>query len=374
MSDLDEICDYFSGLEEPRGKKGRRHKLQDIIVIAVCAMICGADGFKGMKIFGESKEDWLKTFLELENGIPSEDTFGRVFSMIDPEKFRNCFIKWVSSISDLIEGEVISIDGKTACNSGDKKNNKEAIHLVSAWANSAQLVLAQEKTETKSNEIKAIPKILELLHLQDCIITIDAMGCQESIAEKIASKKADYVLALKKNNKNFYEDVKSLFELESENDYSDISCDYYETINKNHGRIERRRYYITSEIDDLPHELEWEGIKSVGMVEAKRKVDGEESIERRYYITSLEEDAKEFGEAVRKHWGIENCVHWSLDVTFKEDNSRVRKNNAAENLALLRKIALNALKQEKSYDGGKGSKRYKAALDTDYLLKLLSIL
>lgn len=374
MSDLNEVCDYFLDIEEPREEKGRRHNLQDIIVIAICAIMCGADGFKGMQVFGEARKEWLNTFLELKHGIPSEDTFGRVFSMIDSEKFRNCFVRWTSSITDLIEGEVVSIDGKTACNSHDKENNKEAIHLVSAWANSAKLVLAQEKTEDKSNEIKAIPKILELLHLEDCIITIDAMGCQETIVEEIRNKNADYVLALKKNHKNFYEDVKCLFELEGKNEYNDISYDHYETVNKDHGRIERRNYYVTSEIDNLPHKLNWKGLKSVGMVESERIVDGEKSVERRFYITSLEEDAKQFGEAVREHWGVENCLHWTLDVTFKEDNSRVRKDNAAENLALLRKVALNALQQEDSHHGGKQSKRYKAALDTDYLLKLLSIL
>jgi predicted transposase YbfD/YdcC len=309
--------------------------------------------------------------LQLPNGIPSHDTFGRVFSLIAPSHFQQCFINWVESVTDILKGQVVAIDGKTLRRSHDKKSEKSAIHMVSAWAAKNRTVLGQVKTEEKSNEITAIPELLEVLDISGCIVTIDAMGCQKKIAGKIIEKDADYILALKGNQGNLAKEVEAFFTEADKNSYNGMSVDFYETKDVNHGRIEYRRYWLTDAIDGIAGTESWPGLKTVGMVESERHVDDDVSIEYRYYISSIENDAKKFGDGVRAHWGIENSLHWVLDIAFREDESRVRTGNAPENLATARHIALNLLKNEKTAKIGVKNKRLKAGWDNSYLAKLL---
>ena len=363
------IIRNFSELKDPRLERKKLHKLIDIIVIAICAVIGGADGWEDIERFGKAKEKWFRVFLELENGIPSHDTFNRVFSLINAKKFQECFINWIKEISQLSKGEIISIDGKTVRRSYDRWNNKGAVHIVSAWANNNRLVLGQIKVNEKSNEITAIPELLSYLEIEGCIITIDAMGCQKEIASKIQDGKGDYVLALKENHKNLYEDVKLYLEDKREN--SDFKEEeYYRSIEKDHGRIEERKYWITTDIDWLENKSKWAGLKSIGMVESTRDIKGNISKEVRFYLCSIEGNVKEFSKAVRSHWGIENSVHWVLDMTFREDESRIRKGHSAENFNVLRHIALNLLKKEKSKGSIRG-KRLKAGWDNAFLKKIL---
>ncbi len=365
------LLDGLKGITDPRIDRRKRHKLEEILAVAVCAIICSADDWVSIEEFGNAKKKWFKTFLELPNGIPSHDTFGRVFSLIDASQFQQCFTNWVESVTDILEGQVVAIDGKTLRRSHNKKKEKSAIHMVSAWAAKNRAVLGQIKTEEKSNEITAIPKLLETLRISGCIVTIDAMGCQKKIAEKIVEKDADYVLALKGNQTKLAEEVETFFDVADHMDYKNISVDYYETKDANHGRIEYRRHWTSDSIGDLKNAKLWKGINTIGMVESERHVDGNTSIEHRYYISSLENDATAFGDAVRTHWGIENSVHWVLDVAFREDESRVRIGNAPENLAVARHIALNLLKEEKSAKIGVKNKRLKAGWDNTYLAKVL---
>jgi predicted transposase YbfD/YdcC len=346
------IGEHFNQLEDPRMDRTKHHRLLDIIAIAICGVICGADNWVDLELFGRSKEEWLKRFLSLPNGIPSHDTFGRVFAGLDPEQFAQCFTSWVKAVSQLTQGQVIAIDGKTLRRSHDRANGKSAIHLVSAWASANHLVLGQLKVDDKSNEITAIPELLEVLELSGCIITIDAMGCQKDIARQIVEQGADYVLALKKNQGKLYQ-----------------------TVGKGHGRIETRQCWVVSEPEVLEYlngEGAWAGLGSVAMVRSKRVAREEEEVENRYYISSLKGDARQLLEATRTHWEIENCVHWVLDIAFDEDNSRVRQGNAPQNFAVVRHIALNLLKMEQSSKGGVKARRKRAGWDEDYLLKVLS--
>lgn len=362
---------YFSKLTDPRIDRTKQHSLEDIIIIAICGTICGADGWTEIEEYGKAKFKWLKTFLLLPNGIPSHDTFGRVFSLLDPEQFQECFLGWVQSVVTLTKGEVVAIDGKTLRKSFDKASEKAAIHMVSAWANTNRMVLGQVKVDDKSNEITAIPKLLKLLDISGSIITIDAMGCQKKIATVIKENGADYVLALKENQPNLYENVSVFFDKAIKNGFGDIQYDYHETKDKGHGRIERRCYWKVSDITWVKHKENWDGLNSIGMVESHRCIGDKESVERRYYINSIKNDVKQFAHAVRSHWGIENSVHWVLDIAFREDESRVRKDNSPQNLAMLRHIALNLIKQEKSIRYGIKKKRLKSGWDNDYLLKVL---
>ena len=368
------IMDSFEALEDPRIDRCKRHQLLDIIVIAICATICGADSWVHMEMFGRSKEEWLKTFLELPHGIPSHDTFGDVFSRLDPEQFQDCFIAWTQAMAQLLPGEVVAIDGKTVRRSHDRASGKEAIHLVSAWTSANTMTLGQIKTSEKSNEITAIPQLLQMLELQGCIVTIDAMGCQKDIAQGILDGGADYVLALKENQRRLYEDVRDLFEGAEEFGFEGVPHHYATTLNKGHGRLEQRECWVISDpdcLDYLSNGREWPNLRSVVRVTGHRETDSGVAVQPRYYISSLEAPATRLLEAVRSHWSIENSLHWSLDVTFGEDQCRVRKDNGPQNMATLRQISHNLLKRETSLKVGIQGKRLQAGWREDYLLKVL---
>ena len=370
MDQKNSITKHFGNLTDPR-RDNRRHKLIDIITIAICGVICNADSFEHIAEFGRAKQEWLNQFLELAHGIPSADTFERVFARIDPKQFKRCFVHWVKAISDLTKGEVIAVDGKTLRRSHDKSDGKAAIHMVSAWATANGLVLGQIKTADKSNEITAIPELLQMLEIKGCIVTIDAMGCQKAIAEKIVEKKADYVFSLKGNQSLLHDGVKLFFQTQKENDFKGISYDYYESIDAEHGKIEIRRYWTTSDIDWLQSKENWRKLNTICMVERERQFDHKTECETSYYIGSIDDDAEKFAHAVRSHWAIENSLHWVLDVSFREDESRIRKDNAPENMAVLRHIALNMVKKETSLKKSIKSKRLRAGWDNDYLMRVL---
>ncbi|MCP4721239.1 MAG: ISAs1 family transposase [Desulfobacteraceae bacterium] len=361
---------FFEAVEDPR-HHNKLHKLIDIIVISICAVVSGADTYEQIENFGKKRKRWLSKILDLPHGLPSHDTIGRVFERIDPGEFQNSFKLWIESITQRTNGQVIAIDGKTLRRSHDSTNDKKAIHMISAWAASNQVVLGQLKTEEKSNEIKAIPYLLKLLDISGCIITIDAMGTQKKIAKTIVDKDGDYILALKENHKSLYSDTVLFFEQMESFKPEDFEFDKYETVDGGHGRIETRNYFTTSNIDWLQGRENWPGLKSIGMVESTREIKDKISKERRYYISSLESDAEKFGKSVRSHWGIENSVHWVLDIAFREDESRIRKGNAPENLAVLRHIALNLLRNNKSFKGSIKTKRLNAAMDVEYLQNVM---
>jgi predicted transposase YbfD/YdcC len=370
------ISEHFAELEDPRVDRTKLHLLLDIIIIAICAVICGADDWVEIEEFGKAKLKWFRTFLKLPNGIPSHDTFGRVFACLDPEQFQRCFLSWVQAVSHVTERQIVAVDGKTLRCSHDSTLGKAAIQMVSAWASANRLVLGQLKVDEQSNEITAIPELLKVLVLKGCIVTIDAIGCQTEIAKLIVEQGADYVLALKGNQGNLHSDVQDLFAYAQEMDFKDIAHDYHETVNGGHGRIEIRQYWTISAPDFLKYldpDGAWAGLQSIGMVKAERRVGDKISHETRYYISSLPgDDAVEFSQAVRGHWGIENCVHWVLDIAFREDDSRIRKGNGPQNFAVLRRIALNLLRREKTAKCGVKARRLKAGWSEDYLRKVLA--
>ena len=371
------LVEHFAEVKDPRSRRRVRHYLIEIIIITICAVISGADDWVAVEKFGRAKEEWLKKRLKLKlpHGIPSHDTFGEVFALLDPEQFQNSFLSWMGAISELSQGEVVPIDGKRVRRSHDGVLGKAAIHMVSAWASTNRLVLGQVKTEEKSNEITAIPALLKVLTLKGCIVTIDAMGCQTEIAKEIVEQEADYVLATKGNQGTLHEGVKDLFAYAREIEFKDVAHDFHQTVEKDHGRLETRRYWTISEpefIDYLDPTSKWVGLRSIGMVQAQRQVGMHSSSEVRYYISSLEGEVVQFAEAVRSHWEIENKVHWVLDVAFREDDCRVRKGYGAQNLAVVRHIALNLLEREQSVQCGKKNKRLMAAWDEDYLFKILT--
>jgi predicted transposase YbfD/YdcC len=364
------LLDHFASVPDPRIERHRWHKLSDILVIAVCAVLCGAESYPAIEDFGYEREAWLKQFLELPEGIPSHDTFNRVLRLLDPVQFQACFLRWMQAVAEVTQGEVVAIDGKALRRSFAKGTAKRAIHMVSAWATANGVVLGQRKVDTKSNEITAIPALLDLLALKGCIVTIDAMGCQREIAQKIVAQGADYVLALKGNQPTLEQAVERFFVSGPAAEAHRTASDSYEQTEQGHGRVETRCAWISAELETELQAAEWPGLRSIGMVEATRTLAGKTTVEQRFYLTSLKPEAPPFAQAVRNHWGIENQLHWSLDVTFREDQSRLRMGHGAENFAVLRHIALNLLRQEPSTKS-LPRKRLACALNPDYLLKVL---
>lgn len=361
---------YFGELEDPRREGSTDYPLHEIIVLTICAVICGADGFTSIANFGKAKKDWLGQFLDLENGIPSHDTIGRFYRHLDPEGFEKCFLRWMQSACRQVEEEVVAIDGKELCGSYDRHSNKAALHMVSAWASENRLSLGQVKTEEKSNEITAIPKLLEALDVSGCVVTIDAMGCQTNIAETIVQEGADYVLALKDNQKGLRASVEAIFDRLVESDWEAHSP--HKHVTGGHDRVETRRCWAV-DVDEkgLVDQTGWDKLKSICLVEYKKFEDGETSTERRYFISSLEPNPEKLLEATRRHWHIENRMHWVLDVAFREDDSRIRMGNAAQNMSAVRRLALGLLEQEESLSVGTKNKRLRAGWDHDYLEKIL---
>jgi predicted transposase YbfD/YdcC len=364
---MDSPVQYFARLTDPRIERNREHLLEEILLIAVAAVLSGAESWNDIEEYGHSKLEWLKTFLTLPGGIPSHDTFNRVFSALDPEEFEQGFATWVCSIAKLTAGEVVAIDGKTLCGSR-QSGKKQLVHMVSAWASANNLVLGQRKVDDKSNEITAIPKLLQALELSGTVVTIDAMGCQKAITEKIVDKKADYILAVKENQQLLLDDIKDSFQMLSPDTVA-------EEIDCGHGRVERRRCAVVGDLTLLDKPGDWRGLRALVRIEAERfhKATGKTEQETRYYITSLRPDAVRLNAFIRQHWGIENKLHWVLDVAFGEDLSRKRAGNAAQNFSVLNRIALNLLKQETTLKRGIKGKRLKAAWDPAYLLKLLGV-
>lgn len=371
------LAECFDEMKDPR-KNDVDHKFIDIMIITVLAVLCGANGFNEIELFGKSKEKWLRTFLALTEGIPSHDTFNRVLSLINPQEFHNCFMEWVTTLREKISREIVAIDGKTVRRTREKSSGKKPIHVVSAWANANKLVLGQIKVDEKSNEITAIPELLNLLDVEGCIITIDAMGTQTDIAKTIIDSGAEYVLALKENQPTLHDDVKLYFDeeiiTESKKTLEEKGV-YYKTLEKDHGRIEKREYYMVKDISwlDEIHKNKWVKLSAIGMIISERTINDETSTYTRLHIMSDIKDVKEYANAIRNHWGIENELHWCLDVGFREDESRARKDNSAENLNIIRHWATNLLKHEKSVKQGIQAKRLKCGWDEKYLLKVLKV-
>ena len=372
------IASHFSELPDPRTDRHRiRHKLTDMVVIALCAVICGADSWVTVESFGHAKFKWLSGLLKLPHGIPSHDTFSRVFGLLDSVAFERCFINWIKQVIEVTDGQVVAVDGKQLRRSYDTATDHGAIRLVSAWASAQSVTLGQQKVADDSNEIPAIPQLLELLTLSGCIVTTDAMGCHPQIAQQIVDVDADYVLALKANQGQLHEDVKLLFDGIADNQLPDVQTDTAQTTDGDHGRIEIRTAISVSDaevITPLRGSETFVNLNSVVKVTAQREHNGQTTVKSRYYISSLPADAVQLLNAIRTHWSIENSCHWVLDVAFDEDGCRIRKNNGSQNFAILRRIALNLLKGEPTAKVGVATKRLKAAWDTDYLTTVLDTL
>ena len=373
---------HFAQVPDPRIERRKDHDLVDILVIGVCTLLCAGETFNDMEDFGQAKYEWFKSFLRLRNGIPSHDTFNRVFAALDPKEFLDCFLRWTQSLREAVPQEIVALDGKALRRALNKDQSVK--YVVSAWAESNGLVLGQLKVADKSNEITAVPELLRVLELTGCIVTIDAMGCQKKIAKEIIEADADYVLALKGNQETVHQEIKSFLDatlLEQQTprlpgaklSTQAATLASVETVEKDHGRLETRRYFQSDQLNWFADRSKWEGLKSVGMVESTREVDGKTTVERRYYLSSLPLGAETFARAVRSHWGVENKVHWVMDVCFREDQSRARAGYAAENLATLRRLALNLLKREKTKKRGIRGKQLNASWDHAYLLRLLGV-
>jgi predicted transposase YbfD/YdcC len=373
-----EAC--FGELTDPRVARTRAHRLGDVVTIALCAVVCGANDWVAVETFGRAKEAWLRTFLPLPGGIPSHDTFGRIFARLDPTEFRQCFLAWVQVVVGELPPQVVAVDGKTSRGSGRRARGEHPLHLLSAWATASGLVLGQEATDVKSNEITALPRLLRLLALEGCVVTIDAMGCQSAIAAQIVEQGADYVLALKANQPTLHATVVAAFadaQRGGRDGWTPAVQDQARTWDKGHGRLERRRYTALSDPDllaCLDPTGAWPSLRSVVQVEAERRGGEQHRGETRYYLSSLPPDAALLGQVIRAHWQVENCLHWVLDVQFHEDASHVRVGHEAQNFALLRHFALNLLRQDTSVRGSLAAKRFRAALDHAYLLRLLAAL
>jgi predicted transposase YbfD/YdcC len=371
------LADHFAHLKDPRVQRCRLYPLTEILLISLCAMICGAEGWEDMNEWGLAKQTWLQENLglELANGIPTDDTFRRVLSRLDPAEFGVCFLSWTQAIQQRTRGEVIAIDGKTLRHTFDLATGQKAIHMVSAWASENRLVLGQVKVEDKSNEITAIPALLSLLEISGCIVTLDAMGTQRAIAAQIIAQGGDYLLALKGNQETVHKDVQLFFESAKSKRWEAIAHHYCEQINKDHGRLETRRCWQVdlSSLDGRWSDVQekWKGLSSLICIESVRQIGRHTSVEIRYFLGSLSGNARTALESIRDHWGIENRVHWVLDVTMNEDASRIRTDHAPANLATLRHITLNLCRREKSCKRGVKAKIHKAAWNEDYLLQLL---
>jgi predicted transposase YbfD/YdcC len=379
---------HFVDLPDPRAVNVI-HRFVDILTLAICAVICGADGWVEVQMFAESKQSWFKTFLDLPGGIPSHDTFGRLFAALDPQAFEHCFMSWTATLATASPGRLIAFDGKAIRRSFEHAWDKSGmVHLVSAFVRDNQMVFGQLAVADKSNEITAIPQLLELLDLKQAVVTIDAMGCQREVAEKVVAGGGDYVLALKDNQPSLHAAAEHLMKeawldrAKSGQDRGDgaggsVRYDFVQSVNGDHGRIETRRVLVSDEVESLPTQItdSWPGLASIVCVESKREVIGsgkEPQIERRHYISSIRgRDAVRMGELVRGHWSIENQLHWQLDVSFREDERRIRKDNGAENYSRLCRLALNLLKKDKTVKAGIHAKRLKAGWDEHYLLRLL---
>ncbi|MCL2866776.1 MAG: ISAs1 family transposase [Clostridia bacterium] len=363
------LMEIFRDIPDPRSGNGIRHRLDEVLVIAILAIICDFSKFTEMELFGQEHEEWLRTFLSLENGIPSHDTFGDVFAALSPKAIQSRFIEWVETIREKINGDIVSIDGKTIRRSKDIANNKRAIHVVSAWSAANGIVLGELATEEKSNEITAIPELLKMLELKGCIVTIDAIGTQVEIAKTIINSGADYVLAVKENQSELLQDIRLFYSSES------ALCDYAETNEKSHGRYEKRESWISTDIDWLYNKDKWAGITGIGMIRSKRQQVGSDVVENsvRYFIFSKDMTAMELLTANRAHWGIENSLHWVLDMDFREDESRMRLGNCATNINVFRHLALNLIKNETSTKLSVNMKRKRCMISLDYLLKVIGV-
>jgi predicted transposase YbfD/YdcC len=376
------LIEHLSTIQDPRVNRTKDHELIDILVIAICALLCRGESFNDMEDFGKAKCEWFKTFLSLPNGIPSHDTFNRLFQALDPEQFLEAFLNWTQSVRQAVPDEIVAMDGKALRRALNE--DKHPRYIVSAWAGENGLVLGQLKVDEKSNEITAVPRLLRVLELSGCIVTLDAMGCQKNIAKEIKEADAEYVLALKGNQDTIHREVKEFLDdavaeaktwrrpgVQPEVQAAPLATK--KVVEKDHGRLETREYFQSQDLGWFADRSKWEGLQSVGMVESTREINGKISKERRYYISSLPLDIERFARAVRGHWGIENRLHWVLDVQLGEDQSRARSGYAAENLATLRRLAMNLLKSEKTKKRGIRGKQNSASWDHAYLLKLLGI-
>jgi predicted transposase YbfD/YdcC len=366
------IADHFAELTDPRRRRVT-YPLINVVVIAVCAVICGADDFVAIADFGRTKRGWLARFLDLKSGIPSHDRFNAIFAAIHPGEFEKCLLSWISALHEVTQGQVVAIDGKTLRRSFDAASGKSALHMVSAWATANHISLGQVAVDAKSNEITAIPKLLEILELSGAVVTIDAMGCQTEIARKIVDAGADYCLAVKGNQPTLHKGIIDFFDDLMENDFKGQRqrLRQYHTEEKGHGRKELRHYIICPIPDDLPDRARWVGLKAVGVAISNTLRGGKECCEIRYYILSKYMAARSFAEAVRSHWSIENRLHWQLDVTFQEDQCRIRQGHADANFSILRRTALSLLKNETTAKVGIKNKRLTAGWNESYLEKVL---
>lgn len=365
------LLKHFSKVKDPRMIKKCHHRLVDIIIIVVCASLCRYDdSWEAIEEFGNFKKEWFKKFLELPNGIPSHDTMRRVFLLVDPVSLQECFYGWASELRSFISGETIAIDGKASRGSRDIGNNKKAIYMVSAWAKENELVLGQVKVDEKSNEITAIPKLLELLDISGCTVTIDAMGTQKSIAEDIVNNNANYILGLKGNQGSLHKDVKLYIDDQIDVAITDSSHQVKGTVDADHGRIEERKFHLFTNLEWLDQKNDWKGLSGIGVVESRVERNGKKTSERRFYITT-HTCIEKFAKGVREHWAIENGLHWTLDVSFSEDKSTRKKGESPANSAVLRHITLNILKKDKTKKMSINRKRNRACIDQDYLQTLV---
>lgn len=364
---------YFGEIPDPRVERTRAHQLLDIIAIALFAVLSGADSWVAIETYGNAKRNWLKSFLALPNAIPSHDTFARVFARLDPEAFEVSFQRWIQALVSTLGAQLVAIDGKSVKGSYDREGGIKALQLVSAWASEHRLVLGQCAVASKSNEITAIPVLLEQLALADCIVSIDAMGTQSAIAEQITTQQADYILALKGNHPTLFEQAQIGFETAQARQWEDIEHTQYQQTETGHHRIESRSIWQIPAVQVFAKEQleQWAGLQSLVVVQSHRRLWNKDTSETRYFLSSLSTDAQTFARYIRAHWGVENQLHWCLDVVFNEDASRIRKDHAPRNMSVLRRLALNLLRQEPS-KGSLAMKRYRAGLDDQFMLQILS--